>query len=69
MKGCVKAYFITLELVDLNKHGTSVAELNNVKVRLITQLMQLVKISLQRTLHDKISEQHSDNRNCRKSSF
>ena len=62
MKRCIKAYFITLELVGLRTYRTSLTELNNGQIQLITQLMQLVKVSLQRMLHDN-SEQHSDERN------
>jgi hypothetical protein len=62
------AYSITLELVGLSSYLTSVAGLNNDQVQLVTQLMQLVKVSLQRMLQDKNSE-HSVKRNRRKGFF
>jgi len=66
VKRCVKAFFITLELAGLSTHRTSVANLNYDQVQSVTQLMQLVKVSLQRILHDKNSEQNSNKRNGRR---
>ena len=66
VKICVKAHFITLELAGLSTHRNSMAELNYDQVQSVTQLMQLVKVSLQRILHDKNSEQNSNKRNGRR---